>query len=146
MSRLCQLVCLIVLSVVVGCGGYKPASGVTVKGKVTKGGVPLTVPNMAAKVGSVKIDLFPVHSDPQDERDAPGTLGGTDGSFEIAGGGKGIKPGKYKLSVVADPGDGQDQLGGKFAGQNSPIEVDISDKNLGGAQDLGTIDLDAVKK
>ena len=145
MDRSWRLVAWIGVAFLLGCGGYKPATGVIVKGKVTKGGAPITVPNMASGTGIVRVELFPVHADAQDQREATGTLSGSDGSFEIAGAGKGVTPGKYKLAIFADPGDGVDQLGEKFTGINSPIEVEVAEKNLGGIQDLGTLEVDSFK-
>ena len=147
MSRSINVAILLAASgLFLGCGGgFKADRGVTVKGKLTKGGAPVTVPNMESKAGSVRVALFPVHTSIQDDRGAEGTLGGMDGTFEIIGAGKGVKAGKYKLSVVADPGDGIDQLGGKFDGATSPIDVELTDKEVGGVKDLGTIDLDSFK-
>ncbi len=124
------------LALLGGCGGHKPDAGVNVKGKLTKGGQPVTVPNMAARVGTVKVELYPIHTDPNDGRSSFGTLANEDGTFEIVGEGQGVKPGKYKLSVIADPGDGQDQLGGKYGEANSTLEFEISANNVGGTQDL----------
>ena len=145
MGRFWQCAALIGVSFLLGCGGYKAAKGVVVKGKVTKGGAPITVPNMDSGTGTVKIDLFPVHANAQDEREGAGTLSGSDGNFTISGAGKGVKPGKYKLAIFADTGDGLNQLGDRFTGSNSPIEFDISEKNLGGTQDLGTLEVDSFK-
>lgn len=137
------LMALVSLAAFLGCGGgYKPDTGVKVKGTITKGGQPLTVPNMAAGVGTVKVDLYPVSSEPGDSRSLEGTLAKEDGTFEIVGAGQGIKPGKYKLSVVADPGDGKDQLEGKYSAENSPIQVEVLEKYQGGIQDLGTLQVD----
>lgn len=145
MGRSWRFVALIGVAFLLGCGGYKPATGVVVKGKVTKGGTPITVPNMESKAGTVKIELFPIHANLQDERGSEGTLSGADGAFEITGAGNGVKPGKYKLAIFADPGDGVNQLGDKFTGSNSPIDVEISEQNLGGTQDLGTLEVDSFK-
>lgn len=138
-----MLIAVISLVAVPGCGtGYQPPTGTKVIGKITKGGQPVTVPNMAAGVGIVKVDLYPVGSGAEDTRSIEGTLAKEDGTFEIFGAGQGIKPGKYKLSVVADPGNGQDQLGGKYKGAASPVEVDIVENPKEGVQDLGTISLE----
>ena len=146
MSRYWSPICLLVAaSLILGCGGFKPDTGVTVKGKITKGGTPLTVPNMAVKAGFIKVDLVPVHAGAQDDRVMAPSMQEIDGTFLIVGDGKGVKPGKYKLSVVTNPGNGQDDLKGKFNGVASKIEVDISEKNLGGTQDLGTLELDSYK-
>lgn len=145
MGRSWRFVALIGVSCLLGCGGYKAATGVVVKGKVTKGGAPITVPNMDSGTGTVKIELFPVHANEQDQRESVGTNGKADGSFEIAGAGKGIKPGKYKLAIFADPGDGVNQVGDRFTGSDSPIEVEVAEKNLGGTQDLGTLEVDSFK-
>jgi hypothetical protein len=145
MARFSPLTMLVGIVLLLGCGGHKPATGIIVKGKVTKGGAPITVPNMESKVGTVKIELFPVYTDPADQREAEGTLSEADGSFNIVGAGKGIKPGKYKLAIFADPGDGINQLGDRFTGENSPIEVEISEKDVGGTKDLGTLEVDTYK-
>ncbi|MGI8982656.1 MAG: hypothetical protein ACR2FY_25770 [Pirellulaceae bacterium] len=145
MNRSWRFVALIGVAFLLGCGGYKAPSGVVVKGKVTKGGAPITVPNMDSGTGTVKIELFPVHADAQDSRDSVGTTSKSDGSFEITGAGKGVTPGKYKLAIFADPGDGVNQLGDKFTGSDSPIEVEVADKNLGGTQDLGSLEVDSFK-
>lgn len=145
MARLSQLTVLVGVALILGCGGHKPATGIIVKGKVTKGGAPITVPNMESKVGTVKVELFPVYADPTDNREAEGTLSKADGSFEIVGAGKGIKPGKYKLAIFADPGDGINQLGDKFTGLNSPIEVEVAETDVGGTKDLGNLEVDSYK-
>ena len=145
MGRALQFAALIGVAFLLGCGGYKAATGVVVKGKVTKGGAPLTVPNMDSGTGTVKVELFPIHADAQDKRESEGTNSKADGSFEIAGAGKGVKPGKYKVAIFADPGDGVNQVGERFTGSNSPIEVEVVEKNLGGTQDLGTLEVDSFK-
>ena len=146
MFRCLSLTCLLVVAfVILGCGGFRPDKGVTVKGKITKGGAPLTVPNMEAKAGFIKVDLVPIHSGAQDERGTAMSMQEPDGNFVILGDGKGVKPGKYKVSVVTNPGNGLDDLKGAFNGKASKIEVDISAKNLGGTQDLGTLELDSYK-
>ena len=146
MSRYLSPICLLVAAALtLGCGGFKPDTGVKVKGKITKGGAPLSVPNMAAKTGFIKVDLVPVHSGAQDDRVMAPSMQEIDGTFLIVGDGRGVKPGKYKISVVTNPGNGQDDLKGKFNGATSKIEVDILEKNMGGTQDLGTLELDSYK-
>ncbi|MCE9527039.1 MAG: hypothetical protein K8R36_13395 [Planctomycetales bacterium] len=122
-----------------GGGGFKAEAGVKVTGKVTKGGQPLKASSPIPGIKPVRIELFPIHTGPEDSRSAFGTLVNEDGTFELDGPGQGIKPGKYKVSVTIDSGDGNDQLGGKYAGMNSPIEIEIAENKKGGSQDLGAI-------
>jgi hypothetical protein len=146
MSGFLRCCCVLAIAfLLVGCGGFTPDSGVKVTGKITKGGAPLNVPNMEAKVGTIKVDLVPVHAGPQDDRSKSGAFQEPNGTFLILGDGKGVKPGKYKVSIVANPGNGKDDLQGKFDGSASKIEVDIAEKNVGGTQDLGTLELDSYK-
>lgn len=49
-----------------------------------------------------------------------------EGTFELVGPeGKGIPPGKYRVALFLGPEGGEDQLKGKYARENSPIEVEV---------------------
>lgn len=127
-----------------GCGGYKPDVGVVVTGKIVKGGQPLSVPNMDTGEGFVATQLFPVVTQAGDTppEGANGTYNKSDGSVKFEYAGRGIKPGKYRLIVDANDG-ANDVLGGKFAVDQSKIEITVPENKVGGTYDFGTIDLDS---
>jgi hypothetical protein len=124
-------------------GGYKPPEGVVVKGKVVKGGKTLDVPNREVGLGRVVVYLVPLGGG--EAKDAPSALADAQGNFQVQGAGRGIPPGKYRVSVLQqDKGPESDLLKGEFSQTKSPVEVEIPAK--GGTHDLGTIDLDQPKK
>lgn len=138
----------VVMLLLVGCsGGGNPEvkPGVTVRGKVLKGGEPLKVRNQEIGVGMVEVVLIPASNPANSER----TLAKPDGTFEILGPGKGLPPGDYKLAVYQrDQGPGTDLLGGAFSEAKTPITVKLSESNVGGQMNLEVIELDsyAAKK
>ena len=140
------LVCLILTLALVGCSGA-PAidAGVIVSGKVVNGGQPIAVANRQNGVGKLQIELIPILGT-NDKRDRDSTGAKEDGSFEFLYAGKGVKPGKYKLVVLALDEPMKDSLNGTFNEANSPIEVDIPADKLNGKFSLGTIDLEKYKK
>lgn len=121
----------------VGCGGESAPQGTVVRGKILKGGQPITIDDPTAESPMVQVLLIPTFSEAGEE---PADLA-ADGSFEIVGPGNGIVPGKYKIAVEARASfSAPDKLNGKFSAQNTPIVRDIQ----GTQMDLGTIDLDRV--
>jgi hypothetical protein len=138
---------VVVALVLAGCGGgYTPDEGVVVEGKILQGGQPLEVPNREVGLGSVEVQLIPTGA-LAGQVGVETALAEADGSFRVQGAGRGIKPGKYKVVVYQhDQGMNSDKLQGAFSDQNSPIEVDIAEDNVGDAQDLGVIELNDHKK
>jgi hypothetical protein len=66
-----------------------------------------------------------------------------DGSFQLVGAGRGIKPGQYKLAVLQqNQGYGSDMLKGAFSAQNTPIEITVPEDQMGDTFDLGVVELD----
>lgn len=145
--------CWIALAVL-GCGllagctsGYKPPEGVTVTGVILLDGKPLEVPNRQAGLGNVEVILVPQGELATAGAEPFSDLAKEDGSFNIAGPGDGIKPGKYKLVVhQQDKGYGSDMLQGEFSETNSPIEVEVPASKSGGKHDLGKVDLATYRK
>ena len=124
-----------------GCGKPTTLDGVKVQGKIVKGGQPLQVPRRDIGLGMVELELVPAVGEPVGVEPA---LVKEDGSFSLVGGGRGIRPGKYKLAVYQrDKGPGSDLLGGKFSRENTPVIIDVPDKP-GTTHDLKVIDLDQV--
>jgi hypothetical protein len=124
--RVLLVCCLAAACAALGCGRT-----VKVKGQLTKGGKPFTTKDRAL----VQMIFHPDGGEAVDTY--PATVN-ADGTFEVVGKeGKGIPPGKYRISVEApDPyPDGPDLLRGKFAPDKTPIVREV------GAEEL-VIDLD----
>ena len=116
MCRVGRLLCCLAVAVALaGCA----AKTVTVKGKVHKGGTPLSV----SKTGVVQVTLVPV-----DAKTSPSNRVGRaqpDGSFEI----EQVPPGKYRVVVEQlDPNPMTDKLGGAFSALSTKIVRDVNGK------------------
>lgn len=136
MTRCISWLALVALPLLVGCGGgFTPDTGVIVTGKVVQGGTPINNPRTPVGYGGVEVQF----------------IGGTArasafcddaGNFEIIHAGKGIPPGKYKVTVtVHGEGPGMDKLEGKLDETKSTIEKDVPQDKVGGKFDVGTIDV-----
>jgi hypothetical protein len=90
-------------------------------GKLMKGGAPL-------KISETAVLQMNVYEEADKEYANPHTvIWEKDGTFKVTGRtGKGIPPGKYKVSaVLIDPyPNGKDVLGGRMAKENAPV-VDV---------------------
>src|SRR4051812_38725519 len=80
-----------------GCGG---TPGVVVKGKLVYNGEP--VPGTRWKLGpgdpGITINFYPLEPGPEEQA----VFDAATGTFEVRGAeGKGIRPGKYKITVVS---------------------------------------------
>jgi hypothetical protein len=131
-------------SMLVGCSdsGPKVPVGVTVTGKVLKGGQPLKAEQ--APPGEFPGEVIFLPDDPSGARQQEPLK--PDGSFREAGDGKGIKPGKYRLAVLHFiRGRGSDGLNGAFSEQNTGITVDIPADKSGGEYALPPIELEDYK-
>jgi hypothetical protein len=116
--------CLWVLS---GCGGN---GRLRTKGRVVKGGVPLTVPEEEY----VRVTFFPVTADGKPPKNTYAVrYNGADGTFRAVGpDGKGIPPGKYRIAVEHEGKKRRDLLQGAYDGDRSPFvfDVDSSTKEI----------------
>ena len=103
----------------IGCSSESFEKGVTVKGKIVKGGQVLKPTGPQAPGASkVEVILFPADPNGVDEQ---GILN-DQGEFTLTGQGKGMKPGDYKVGVfVRGASFDSDELGGKFNKQNTPL-------------------------
>ena len=140
------LTCLLFAAACVGCGGdpgYVPPDGIILKGTIVQGGSPLHVERPDIGLGFIELVLIPEGADPNDDTlDFDATLAEPDGTFIFEGAGKGIPAGTYRLAVYHyEQGPEADKLEGAFSGENTPIEIDVSQENVGDEQDLGLIDL-----
>jgi hypothetical protein len=134
--------CVSLMTVLVaGCGNDGVEKGVTVKGKIQKGGQVLKPTGPVAPGASkVEVIFYPSAADGVAEQ----AIANTDtGEFTLVGAGKGIKPGTYKVGVfVRGAGFDSDELGGKFNQQNTTISITIPAEKVGQEHDLGVIDID----
>jgi hypothetical protein len=158
MTRTCPLFRLAFLGLLccAGCGRsstYAPETGVIVKGRVVQGGVPLEAPRRDVGLSSIEVQLVPEAMLALAEREetslqVESSTADENGAFEIAGGGGGVPPGKYRLAVFQrDQGFDSDRLKGAFSPKRTPIEIDVPADKMGDTLDLGTIELnDHVKR
>lgn len=140
------LTCLLVAAACSGCGGdpgYVPPDGIILKGTIVQGGSPLHVERPDVGLGFIELVLIPRSADPNDDTaDFNATLAEPDGTFVFEGAGKGIPAGNYRLAVYHyEQGPEADKLEGAFSGENTSIQITVSEDNMGDEQDLGVIDL-----
>ena len=142
--RTASLVFALLVTLVAGCGGYTPETGVTVTGKILKGSQPLTIPSVDSG-GGLQIQLCPQTARPDGSPgDAAGGEYSPDGSVKFLYAGRGVHPGKYVLTVEMNDGtNDQDVFQGKYALGQSKVEVTVPENKVGGSYDFGTIDLDS---
>lgn len=112
----------------VGCSAPKVVVEETVllKGKLTKGGTPLTVDS--SKLGDyAKVEISFVPTEKQQGYKQSAKVG-ADGSFTLATeSGKPLPPGKYKVAVRQwEPYPTKDLLNGKYDDQKTPLSVTIA--------------------
>jgi hypothetical protein len=141
----CRLACLsLSLVILAGCstGAPAPPSGVTVVGKIVKGGQPLQAERLPPGEFIGEVTFVPLATGGSREQEPLKV----DGSFQEAGLGKGIAPGKYRVAVLHFiRGRGTDGLAGAFSEQASPITIDVPTDKIGGTFDVQTIELDDFK-
>ncbi|MDX1963978.1 MAG: hypothetical protein SFX18_12555 [Pirellulales bacterium] len=118
------LVCVCLLIGLSGCGG-KPADGSSeLRGKLLLQGKPIEVAGRQVGIGRVILRFIPVDAGVEPVQ----TDVAADGTFlinaGIGNGQGGIKPGKYKISVVADE-SGKDKLQGAYTPEKTTIVKDI---------------------
>jgi hypothetical protein len=108
-----------------GCGSQERK--VIVKGRVSKGGQPLTVKDTV--LGRVVVKFVPLNEPDPAKAIGPQTalVNQQDGTFEVKGNdGKGIPPGKYRIAVYQYEPMPTDKLQGKFGEKNSRIEREVT--------------------
>lgn len=141
---MCYRVLLYLLSAtffIAGCSGDATPKGVTVKGKLNRGGQVLK-PIGPAAPGASKVEVIFYPSDPNAAFEQ-GLADLETGEFTLMGAGRGIKPGAYKVGVfIRGASFDSDELNGKFNQQNTPITVTIPEDKVGGTYDLPPIDID----
>jgi hypothetical protein len=128
------------LLVTLGCGsGYSPPTGVTVTGKIVRGGQPVGVAPTPDGYNGVEIQYGPASSTGA-KLDSGIAMCDDSGGFTLIGPGEGVHPGKYKLAIAILQ-NSNDTLEGKLDSEKSTIEIDVPQDKVGGTHDVGTIDL-----
>lgn len=122
------LVCICALS----CADKSaPAEGrVKPRGRLLENGLPLKVDttNMPPGDPGMKITFVRLGSADAGEEIAARIFEAAEGSFELIGAdGKGIPPGKYRVTVTVGPEGGADRLKGKYSRDKSKIEVEVKE-------------------
>jgi hypothetical protein len=119
-----------------GCGSGE-GELVVVKGKLTKGGQPFVIDTSKLPPGDFGLQVVFI-PETAGQFEEPGVCDSAKGTFEVAGQkGRGIKPGRYKIVIVAGAFGTKDQLGNKFHREKSKcvrevkpgmgdIEIDVS--------------------
>lgn len=100
------------------------------KGRVLENGLPIQVntDNMPPGDPGMKVTFIRVGSVEAGEEIQAQILEAREGSFQLIGAdGKGIPPGKYRVSISLGPDGGQDLLKGKYSREKSKIEVDVKE-------------------
>lgn len=139
-SRNYFIACALFAAILAGCGGPNFEKGVTVKGKIVKGGQVLK-PSGPQAPGASKVEVifYPNDTNLPEEQ----AILDEQGAFTLLGQGKGIKPGAYKVGVfVRGAGWDSDELNGQFNKEKTTITKDIPADKVGQVHDLGTIDID----
>jgi hypothetical protein len=133
-NRLLQLMILVAILAVCGCGG---SGSYQTRGRLLKGGVPLTV----AEPDYVRVVLVPLPEDGSKVMDwYVAEFKGIDGTFIVKGkDGKGMPPGKYRVALEHMKGR-KDAFKGAFDAVNSPFIVTVQS-----ASDEITVDVDKTK-
>jgi len=129
-----QLMMCILLISLLGCSG---AGSFQTRGRVLKGGAPVTVEDPDFR----RVVLVPLPEDGSKVLDwYVAEFNGNDGTFIVKGkDGKGMPPGKYRVSVELMKGR-KDALKGAFDAERSPCIVTVQS-----ASDEITVDLDQKK-
>ncbi len=139
MPRKTQLLCLFLMSMLMGCGGAPVEKTYSVSGTITDNGDPLQVAGADIGVGMVQVLFYLQKPDGTQAEEWESAKVDAAGKFTLLGkDGRGIKPGKYRIAVRQwDPYPQTDKLGGMFDEKNSPIIRDISENT--------TIEIDLAK-
>jgi hypothetical protein len=110
------LLCALALS---GCGGDDKLRA---RGRVVKGGAPFTVPEEEY----VRVTFYPIPADGgRPNNTYVATYSNGDGTFQVVGAdGKGLPPGKYRVSVEHERGR-KDLFKGAYDAERSPFVFDV---------------------
>lgn len=142
-TRPVALVALIVgFLAAVGCGDKAnslPEGRVKARGRLLKGGLPIVVDASRLPPGDPGLQIVFVKVGSVDAGlECPANvISASEGTFELVGpDGKGIAPGRYRVTVILAPVGSDDIFKGKYDKNKSKVEVEIK-----GGEDL-VIDLD----
>ncbi len=115
--------CVVTLCLVVLCGCGANDGRLNARGRIVKGGTPVTV----GEDEYIRVTFFPVTADGRPPKNTyAASYDGTKGTFQAVGpDGKGIPPGKYRIAVEHEGAKRKDQFHGAFDGDRSPFVFDV---------------------
>jgi hypothetical protein len=120
-----RLAALFVASLVVfATTGCAKTPTVVVKGKLLSNGQVIRLDRSKVAPGDlgIQISFYPIDPGPEE----PVTYDSSTGAFEVRGSdGKGIRPGRYKITVTSGAWGEGDMFQGRFNYDNSPITRDV---------------------
>lgn len=119
----CGTLAMLCCAMLIGCSGTDPTApeGLEVPGRLVKDGQPASLENFEEGYNYYEVTLQPAAGNTKFSDNVK-----QDGSFTI----RGIKPGKYKVGVakiVTGQEGPNDEWLGKYAPQNSTVEVDVQE-------------------
>lgn len=109
-----------------GCSAGKPV--VSVSGRLLNNGEPLAIPTQGLPPGErgIRVGFLSAPQQGQLPESFFANVNPADGTFTVPGNeGRGIPPGKYRISVSVGAMGQADQLKGAFSELNTPLSVDI---------------------
>ncbi len=128
------------LLLLLGCASGPPAEpAVAVRGRLTYGGVPLTVKGREVGTGLIELKFLPLGPDGKVGTAFFQASVDEQGNYTVPGRqSQGLPPGKYRIVVRQwEPYPQTDKLGGKFDEKNSPLERTLDSP--------GAFDIDLAK-
>lgn len=127
--------CAVALLFLLGCGSPPEAPKAVVRGKLLDNGKPFTPEGVRMKLpkgaslppGSNPLQIMFIPLDANGETYIATVTDPATGAFELAGSdGKGVRLGKYKVSVQINTGPGTpDALGGKYSPEKTTLQAEL---------------------
>jgi hypothetical protein len=116
---------VVVVPLLIGCGGREGPVRLVIHGKLTNAGEPLAVAGRDVALGMVVVEFYPLDAagnasaEPLETANVP-----EDGEFNLV---DGIPPGRYRIAVRQwDPYPQIDRLQGRFDRENTKIVRDLT--------------------
>ena len=119
------LACVPLALTLPGCGGPRVTPG----GRLLDKGQPLQIPQQGLPPGDpgVRVIFLPMEPEKEGTAQQPAVVNVQDATFTVPGNdGRGIAPGKYRISIALGAYGTPDKLKGAFGEKNSPVVRDVT--------------------